>query len=348
MSTNSFKMFINLKKFKEKIENFNFDDAYQNEIKNIFLKSHFLNIIKQRKVKISENKKEIEKIEKPKKMSKETYQKLNSKKLTIIYNSIQKRPENLKNEISFHTNKKDISQDDPKDILIIEFEGILGYTRTNEKGFVEFIYLKNLANFFKKLKKHYHLVIIFKRRNASDYYKKIMEFVNKFDHFVKVFAAMISLKDLSKLEEKSKVKLGSFMKMTPRECRKISELNIKAKVINEMFIDIKEIEFLFPENKKFLFFSTLNKDFGNCEKGKSIYFNNFKDISINPESLLFKQFLVSFQNDFQYIFVRNIKFYKNSLIRHADKFVSNVLKYEDKLISNISTNSIILAKKNNK
>jgi hypothetical protein len=260
ISNTSIKRLINLSEFKKSILSLNYDDNIKDEIKKILLKSHFLNIIKQRKVKLIENKKESEKPKKLKKMSEETYLKLKTRKLTIVYNTIQRRPNNLKNDISFHNNKNYVSEDDFKDILVIDFEGVLGYTRTNEKGYIEFIYLKNLAVFFKKLKKHYHIVVIFKRINKSDYYRKIMDFIQKFDNFVKVFAVVLNLKDKNKNEENLKVKIGSFSRMTPKDSRKMANLSNKPKVINELFVDIKDIEQLFPKNKKIVFFSTLNKD----------------------------------------------------------------------------------------
>jgi hypothetical protein len=61
-------------------------------------------------------------------------------------------------------------------------------------------------------------------------------------------------------------------------------------------------------------------------------------LPIHPELILSKQFLISFEREFQYIFVRNIKYYKNSILRQPDKFVSNVLKYEDKLLFHMEIN----------
>lgn len=261
----------NLRRVREEVFGWKFEDERQKLVRDFLVKFHFQSLSEKEKLKIHENGKHSENTRKPATLSEETFSRLKFKKLVIVFNSVQTASIQPNKDASFALNKNVISDKDAKNVLVIEFEGVLGFVRVSNKGAVEFVFLKHLKSLFKKLKKQFHLVVVFRRRHALEFFRKMMEFVKKFDHLVKVFAVVRNPFEKQAQAERSKVKLGNYSKFGTKDARRRTTANAKKTFTGELIIDVREIEKLFPVHKKLLFVSSLKKDLNSHSKSGSIW-----------------------------------------------------------------------------
>lgn len=257
--------YANLRGIKREILNLHFDDAETNKVKESLLKLHFQALAKPEKVSVEKAQKKSPAPAKPIVMSEEQYTKLKLKKLVVIYSSVTAKGKPGLPHSQALPGRLAAREGDSKEVLVIEFDGVLGSIRESKKGWAELTCVKNLKGLFSRLKQYFHVAVVFRRRNLNGFYRKVLDFVKKVDHAVEVLAVVRSPLDRETARERSKVKLGKFPN-PPRCSRK--QLGAKKVTGEELFVDTREIENFFAASKKVAIVTALGKDLQKLSKGR--------------------------------------------------------------------------------
>lgn len=193
-----------------------------------------------------------------------TFNKIKTNKLIVVSYSLEIKT------MEIHKNSKLKLLKDKKMILIIEFDGTLGYFYCNDKGYIDILYLQNLKCFFKKLSKYFDLVVVFKRKENSAFFKKMTKFINEFESFIKVFAVSPNDKNINIFREKYLLKFHKGKKKN-NESKILKKLFTKKKRDYKLFINLDPIEKLFNKKKPIIIFSPIDLDLTNLDKKKGKY-----------------------------------------------------------------------------
>ena len=259
---------VNLGGVREEILNWKFEDDRRSAVRDCMLKFHFPTMLHSDKLKILDNHKEGDKPRKSMSVSEETFSRLKFKRVLVVAHSVQSPADHPHKDPSLASSKNAILPEDPRNVLIFEFEGVLGLARVSSKGLTELVVLKNLKSLFKKLNKYFHIVVVFRRRNSPEFYRKIMDFAKKFEHLVKAFAVVRNPFEKPGSGERPKVKLGSYGKFGSKEARRRTVTATKKMPSGQLIVDMAEVERLFPAQMKLLFVSSLKKDLGSYAKSR--------------------------------------------------------------------------------
>ena len=214
-------------------------------IKDIIGKVHFKSLRAEDKQSKHTDKPETGKKAIPK-ISEEQFLKWKGKPLINLINNI--------NDKTFKDNRT-------KSVLIVEFHGTIGLIKTSDKGFIEMIYLNNILNFFKKLERYFFIVVVFDRMDYNGFYKKVTDFADRFCEYVTLFSVVNYQNQAKAQAQKFKLKGPGSHRHSKKDRRKFAKSSCTQLKNNEMFIDFKLIEELFPPNKKFIVMSPAHRNF---------------------------------------------------------------------------------------
>ena len=146
-----------------------------------------------------------------------------------------------------------------KSVIIIEFEGTVGYVRRTEKGYLEVLHIQHLNLFLKKLAKHFQVVLLFEKQSTSAFFSKIMDLCGKLTAHVAIFA--VSQPRFHKKTDLLKAKIkAAAPRLAKRYMRNSRKNNLLSNQSVKMFLDIAEIESFFHESAKYVIFSPVDKD----------------------------------------------------------------------------------------
>lgn len=185
------------------------------------------------------------------KMTEEQFMKMKNQDVVVVWNNI-----------------KDRVLDPRKQILVIEFEGTIGYARRGAKGYLEILHIQHIGLFLKKLSRHFHLVLVYEGNGSSGFFHKIMQLSSDLASYIAVFAVSQPKfgKKTDLLRAKIKAGVARLNKKQKRNSKKILEGGAGSM---KMFLDVSEIEKVFPESCKIVFFSAVDKDVFLYRKMKS-------------------------------------------------------------------------------
>ena len=146
-----------------------------------------------------------------------------------------------------------------KNVLVVEFEGTVGYVRRTEKGYLEVLHIQHLNLFLKKLAKHFQVVLVFEKQSSSAFFSKIMDLCGKLIAHVAIFA--VSQPRFAKKTDLLKAKIkAAAPRLAKRHMRQSRKSNMLSNDSVKMFLDIAEIESFFHECAKYVIFSPVDKD----------------------------------------------------------------------------------------
>lgn len=186
------------------------------------------------------------------KISEEAFLKAKNKQLTVIYHSAELKKQRPKAN----------SRPSRKSVLVIEFDGTIGYFKCNDKGFIELVQIQNLSLLFRKLKRYFDVVVVFRRRNNNAFFKRVMSFVAEFKFSVALFAVVNANDDGYCLKSALNQKYSRAAKKLKGNAV-TKKLQLKAKKSKELFVNLRVVERFFKKGAPMIILSTLKLNFAN-------------------------------------------------------------------------------------